>query len=96
MNESLKKLLAGPLGTETKKPEYRPPGNKRDRAVQGADIINDMQKTWLASRAKICDTESMFYEEGSFSSIVSGNCVLKETGRHVIRLLDVINDTTGR
>ncbi len=42
------------------------------------------------------DTESMFYEEGRFSSIVFGNCVLKETGRHVIRLLDVINDTTGR
>lgn len=96
MDESLEKLLAGPLGTETKKPEYRPPGNKRDRAVPGAEIINDMQKTWLASRAKICDTESMFYEEGTFSSIVFGNCVLKETGRHVIWLLDVVNDTTGR
>ena len=96
MEESLNKLLAGPLGTMTARPEYRPRGSKRDHAVSGADIINDMQRTWLAARAKQCDTESMFYEGGTFSSIVFGNCVLKETGRHVIWLLDVVNDTTGR
>jgi len=96
MAESLKQLLAGPLGTMTAKPEYRPTGNKRARPVPGADIINDMQRSWLAARAKKCDTESMFYEGGTFVSIVYGNCVLKETGRHVIWLVDLINDTTGR
>ena len=34
----------------------------------------------------------MFYEEGTFATIVFGNCVLKETGRHVIWLLDVVMD----
>jgi uncharacterized protein YecT (DUF1311 family) len=96
MDESLKKLLAGPLGTTMHKPEYRPPGNKRAHAVPGAEIVDDMQKTWLAARAKKCDTESMFYEGGTFVSIVYGNCMLKETGRHVIWLLDLVNDTTGR
>ncbi len=96
MDESLKQVLAGPLGTITAKPEYRPAGNKRAHAVPGADIVNDMQRTWLAARAKQCDTESMFYEGGTFSSIVYGDCVLKETGRHVIWLLDVVNDTNGR
>jgi uncharacterized protein YecT (DUF1311 family) len=96
MATSLQQLLAGPLGKKTVNPEYRPEGNKRERRVLGAEIISDMQKTWLASRAKICDTESMFYEEGTFSTVVFGNCVLKETGRHVIWLLDVLNDTTGR
>jgi uncharacterized protein YecT (DUF1311 family) len=96
MKVALQRLLAGPLGKQIVKPEYRPRGNERKQAVAGADIIDDMQKTWLAARVKICDTESMFYEEGTFATIVFGNCVLKETGRHVIWLLDLVNDTTGR
>jgi uncharacterized protein YecT (DUF1311 family) len=96
MAASLQQLLASPLGKKIVRPEYRPAGNERKRPVAGADIINDMQKTWLAARAKTCDTESMLYEEGTFATIVFGNCVLKETGRHVIWLLDVVNDTTGR
>jgi uncharacterized protein YecT (DUF1311 family) len=96
MTESLQRLLAGPLGTMTAKPAYRPPGNKRDRAVAGANIVNDMQRSWIAARAKMCDTESMFYEGGTFASIVFGQCMLKQTGRHVIWLIDLVNDTTGR
>jgi uncharacterized protein YecT (DUF1311 family) len=96
MAASLKQVIAGPLGKMMAQPEYRPAGNRRDRPVPGADIIDDMQRSWLAARAKLCDTESMFYEAGTFSSIVYGNCILKETGRHTIWLLDLVNDTTGR
>ena len=94
--QGLQQLRDGPLGKMTAKPEYRPAGNKRSRPVPGADIIDDMQKSWEATRAKKCDTESMFYEEGTFAGIVFGNCVLKETGRHVIWLIDLVNDTVGR
>jgi len=38
----------------------------------------------------------MFYEGGTFVNIVTGHCELRETGRHVIWLLNVVNDTTGR
>jgi uncharacterized protein YecT (DUF1311 family) len=81
---SLQRLLSSPLGKKIVKSEYRPVGNKRSGPVPGANIISDMQQTWVSARAKICDTESMFYEEGTFSSIVFGNCALKETARHAI------------
>jgi len=95
MAQSLQQLRAGPLGKIMVKPEYRPLGNNRSRAVPGAEIIDDMQKSWEATRAKKCDTESMFHEGNTFAGIVFGNCVLKKTGRHVIWLIDLINDTSG-
>ncbi len=89
MDASLKELLSGALG---KIVLDRPDGNARKK-VPGADIINDMQKTWEDSLVKICDTESMFYDGGTIVHIIVGHCALRETGRHVIWLLDLINDT---
>jgi len=92
MDASLKKLRSGALGKIVLE---RPDGNARKKVV-GTAIINDMQKTWLDSVDKICDTESMFYDGGTIVHIMVGHCELRETGRHVIWLLDLINDTSDR
>ena len=86
MDESLKQLLTGPLGTTQAEPFNRPPENRRDRPVPGADIINDMQQTWLVWRAKMCDTAAMQYEGGSLSRVIYGSCIYEETARHALWL----------
>jgi uncharacterized protein YecT (DUF1311 family) len=92
MAASLKQLLAGPLGKTQAQPANRPPESKRDRVVAGSDIINDMQRTWLIWRAKMCDTESLQYEGGSASRVVYGACVYEETGRHALWLAALAED----
>jgi uncharacterized protein YecT (DUF1311 family) len=86
MDESLKQLLTGPLGTTQAEPFNRPPENRRDRPVPGSDIINDMKKTWLVWRAKMCDTAAMQYEGGSLSRVIYGSCIYEETARHALWL----------
>jgi uncharacterized protein YecT (DUF1311 family) len=93
MAASLKQLLAGPLGATQAQPENRPPENKRDHAVPGSDIINDMQRTWVAARAKVCDTATLQYEGGTLASVVYGQCVYEETGRHALWLKTLTEDT---
>ncbi len=85
-------MLDGPLGKTVAQPWNRPSENKRDHAVPGTDIINDMQKTWLIWRAKKCDTTAMQYEEGSLSRVLYGACIYEETGRQALWLKSLVED----
>ncbi len=96
MDTSLQQLLAGSLGQTQAQPWNRPAENKRDRAVPGSDIIDDMQRTWLAWRAKMCDTDAMRYEGGTLSRIIYGKCILQETGRHALWLQQQVDDNAPR
>jgi len=90
---SLDEMRAGALGKKRAEPWNRPPENRRERAVAGADIIDDMQRTWLAWRAKMCDTASLQYEGGSLSRVVYGECIYEETARHALWLKALLEDT---
>ena len=92
IDTNLKQLLDGPLGKTVAQPWNRPPQNKRDHAVPGADIINDMQQTWVVWRAKKCDTAAMQYEEGTLSRVIYGACIYEETGRHALWLKSLVED----
>ena len=96
MQASLRQLLAGPLGQTKAEPWNRPTENKRAHAVPGADIINDMQRTWLAWRAKMCDTAAMQYEGGSLSRVIYGDCLTRETARHALWLQQQVDDNRPR
>jgi hypothetical protein len=89
---SLKALRAGPLGLTVAQPWNRPTENKRAKAVPGTDIIDDMQRTWVLSRAKLCDTEALRYEEGTFSRVVYATCINEQTARHALWLMKLEND----
>ena len=93
MEASLQQLRDGPLGKTQAQPFNRPPENKRDNAVPGTDIIDDMQRSWAAWRAKMCDTQAMQYEGGSLSRVIYGECVYEETGRHALWLKALLEDT---
>jgi uncharacterized protein YecT (DUF1311 family) len=88
---SLKALRDGPLGKTTTQPWNRPPQNKRAQAVPGTNIIDDMERTWVSFRAKLCDTEAMQYEEGSLSRVVYIKCVNRETARHALWLAQQVD-----
>jgi uncharacterized protein YecT (DUF1311 family) len=92
IDANLKELLEGPLGKTVAQPWNRPPQNKRDHAVPGADIINDMQQNWISWRAKKCDTAAMQYEEGSLSRVIYGACTYEETGRQALWLKSLVED----
>ncbi|MGZ5842426.1 MAG: lysozyme inhibitor LprI family protein [Xanthobacteraceae bacterium] len=92
IDTNLKQLLDGPLGKTVAQPWNRPPQNKRDHAVPGTDIINDMQQTWVVWRAKKCDTAAMQYEEGTLSRVIYGVCIYEETGRHALWLKSLVED----
>ena len=96
MQASLRQLLAGPLGRTQAEPWNRPAENKRERAVPGADIIDDMQRAWLAWRAKMCDTAAMQYEGGSLSRVIYGDCIFRETARHALWLAQQVDDNAPR
>ena len=96
MEASLKQLRAGPLGQTKAEPWNRPPENKREHAVPGADIIDDMQRTWLAWRAKMCDTAAMQYEGVSLSRVIYGDCIYRETARHLLWLQQQVDDNRPR
>ena len=96
MQASLKQLRAGPLGQTKAEPWNRPPENKREHAVPGADIIDDMQRAWLAWRAKMCDTAAMQYEGGSLSRVIYGDCIYRETARHALWLQQQVDDNRPR
>jgi uncharacterized protein YecT (DUF1311 family) len=82
----LQRLLAGPLGETQAEPHNRPTENKREHAVPGSDLIDDMQRTWLIWRAKMCDLLNLEYEGGSLARVVYGKCFYEETGRHALWL----------
>jgi uncharacterized protein YecT (DUF1311 family) len=92
IDASLTALRAGPLGRTVAQPWNRPDENKRAHAVPGTEIIDDMQRTWLVSRAKLCDTAAMRYEEGTFARVVYATCVNEETARHALWLMKLEND----
>ena len=91
---SLKQLREGPLGKTVAQSWNRPPQNRRDHAVPGTDIIDDMERTWALSRAKLCDAEAMQYEEGSLSRIIYIKCINREAARHAIWLAQQVDDNT--
>jgi uncharacterized protein YecT (DUF1311 family) len=93
---SLQQLRSGPLGATIAQPWNRPQQNKRDQAVPGIDIIDDMERAWTIWRAKMCDTAAMQYEGGTLSSVVYGKCVYMETGRHALWLLQQVEDNAPR
>ena len=74
---SVARLKTGPLGTM----KLQRPGEGL-----GADIIADMERTFVIWRAKLCDTFAMQYEGGTASRVLYGDCVYKETGRHALWL----------
>jgi uncharacterized protein YecT (DUF1311 family) len=96
MEASLRQLLAGSLGQIKAEPWNRPNENKREHSVAGADIINDMQRAWLAWRAKMCDTAAMQYEGGSLSRVIYGDCIFRETARHALWLAQQVDDNRPR
>lgn len=89
---SLKALRAGPIGTATAQPSNRPAANKRAGPVPGADIIDDMQRTWEIWRAKMCDTRALRYEGGTFARTTYAICLYEEAARHALWLKEVEND----
>ena len=64
--------------------------------MPGTDIIDDMERSWMLWRAKMCDTEAMQYEGGTLSSVIYRKCVYAETGRHAIWLLQQVDENTPR
>jgi uncharacterized protein YecT (DUF1311 family) len=93
MEVNLRTLLAGPLAKVDAKPENRPVEDKREHAVPGSEIIKDMQRAWLAARAKICDTETLHYEGGTLASVIYGQCLYEEVGRHALWLKALTDET---
>ncbi len=92
IDASLAALRAGPLGHKVAQPWNWPDENKRAHAVPGTEIIDDMQRTWLLARAKLCDTAAMRYEGGTLSRVVYATCINAETARHALWLMDLEND----
>ena len=86
LNEAYRKLVAGDLGQTEALPENRPAEAARDRPVKGAEIIRDMQRSWLAFRARKCDVNAMTSEGGTLSRVLYGGCVMTETGRQALFL----------
>lgn len=93
IDASLMALLEGPLGQTEAQPWNRPPENKRDKAVPGTDILNDMERAWLSFRAKKCDALAMQAEGGSLSRVLYGSCIYDETARHALWLKSLVEDT---
>ncbi len=92
IDASLKALRAGPLGKTPAQPWNRPDENKRAHAVPGTDIIDDMQRSWDLTRAKLCDTEALRYEEGTFARVVYATCINEQTAGHALWLMKLEND----
>jgi uncharacterized protein YecT (DUF1311 family) len=96
MDASLAALTAGSLGQTEAQPYNRPNENRRDGPVKGADILADMQRTFLSWRAKKCDTLAMQYEGGTLSGVVYGVCTYEETARHALWLKALAEDISSR
>jgi uncharacterized protein YecT (DUF1311 family) len=95
LEASLKQLKAGPLGTTKAEPWNRPRENARKSEVPGADIIADMEQTFVIWRAKMCDTMAMQAEGGTLSRVIYADCVYKETGRHALWLRALQSDVAS-
>lgn len=92
IDAALKTLREGPLGQTIALPENRASANKRTQPVPGTELIDDMGRSWLTTRAKMCDTRSRRYEGGTLARIVYATCINEETARHALWLLDLAND----
>ncbi len=89
---TLTALRERPLGQTEAQPWNRPAANKRAQPVPGRDIIDDMQRSWLVTRVKMCDTRSLRYEGGTLARIIYATCIYEETARHALWLIDLVND----
>ncbi len=96
LEASLAALLTGSLGQTDAEPWNRPNENRRDATVKGRDILKDMQQTWIAWRAKKCDTLAMQAEGGTLSRVLYGSCFYEETARQALWLKSLVNDTSAR
>jgi uncharacterized protein YecT (DUF1311 family) len=96
VDANLKALRSGDLGKVEADPANRPNENRRKSKVSGAVILDDMQKTWIAWRAKKCDTMAMQAEGGTLSRVIYGSCLLGETAHHALWLKALLDDSSSR
>jgi uncharacterized protein YecT (DUF1311 family) len=94
MEASFAALMAGSLGQTVAQPYNRPKENRRKRPIKGADILRDMQRTWVIWRAKKCDALAMQAEGGTLSRVIYGSCLYEETARQALWLKALLDDTT--
>ena len=92
IDTTLKELREGPLGQTVAQPWNRPAETKRNRAVPGTEIIDDMQRAWRSASARMCDMRTLRYEGGTFARTIYATCLYEETARHALWLWDVAND----
>ena len=95
LNKSYQALLASSLGSTDAMPENRPPENRRPGVVKGSDIIRDMQRAWIAFRAKKCDVAAMQFEGGSASRVIYGDCSMRETARQALWLRAIADEMSS-
>ena len=86
LNDAYRKLVEGDLGQTDALPENRPAEARRDRPAKGAEIIRDIQRSWLAFRVRKCDVNAMTSEGGTLSRVLYSSCVMTETGRQALFL----------
>lgn len=96
MEASLATLTAGSLGQTDAQPHNRPNENRRSEPVKGAEILRDMQETWISWRAKKCDTAAIQAEGGTLSRVIYGACISEETARQTLWLRSLVEDTAPR
>jgi hypothetical protein len=92
VDASLVALRAGPLGQTIAQPYNRPAATPLARPEPGTAILDDMQRAWTLSRAKMCDTEALRYEGGTFARTVYATCLYAMTARHALWLKALQND----
>ena len=96
LNAAYRKLVNGDLGKIDALPESRPAETPRAQVVKGAVIIQDMEKSWIAFRARKCDVGAMTAEGGTLARTIYSTCYLSETGRQALYLESIVDDLGSR
>ena len=96
LNAAYRKLVNGDLGKTDALPENRPAENPRAQAVKGAVIIQDMEKSWIAFRARKCDVGALTAKGGTLARTIYSTCNLSETGRQALYLESLVDDLSSR
>jgi len=96
LNAAYRKLSNGELGKLDARPENRPAESPHAQAVKGSVIIQDMEKSWIAFRARKCDVDAMTMEGGTGARVIFGACYLAETGRQALFLESLVDDLASR
>ncbi len=56
------------------------------KKVEGADLIRDAERAWLAFRDKQCDVTGLPMEGGSGAGVLIDDCYLEQTAQHALWL----------